>query len=62
MLRHREIPFELSSTSDKKLTHEAKMPPDLHSDVISEALVRLEPNQHLTVKWDHRKDPKWHSR
>jgi len=58
MLRHREIPYELSSTAEGKLTYEVKMPPDLHTDVISEALVRLEPKQHLNVKWDHRKDTK----
>jgi len=58
MLRHREIPYELSSTSDGKLTYEVKMPPGLHTDVISEALVRLEPRQHVNVKWDHRKDAK----
>ena len=58
MLERREIPFELSSTSDEKLTYEVKMPPGLHTDVISEALLRLEPTQHLNVKWEHRKNGK----
>ncbi len=56
MFERREIPFELSSTSDEKLTYEVRMPPDLHTDVISEALVRMEPTQHLSVKWEHRKN------
>ena len=58
MLKRREIPFELSSTSDDKITYEVKMPPDVHTDVISQALASLDPKQHLNVKWDHKKDAK----
>jgi len=56
MLRYREIPYELSSTSDDEITYEVRMPPTLHTDVISQALVRLEPTQMLDVKWEHKKD------
>ena len=58
LLRRREIPYELSSTAKDKITYEVKMPPDLHIDVISDALARLDPDQHLDVKWDHKKDAK----
>lgn len=58
LLRYREIPYELSSTADDKITFEVKMPTTLHTDVISEALVRLDPTQHLNVKWEHKKDAK----
>ena len=58
MLENRDVPYELASTHDDKITYEVKMPPDLHTDVISQALVRLAPTQHLNVKWEHRKDTK----
>src|SRR5205814_90345 len=58
MLDNREIPFELSSTSDDKLTYEVRMPPELHTDVISQALFRLDSAQQLNVKWEHQKDAK----
>jgi len=56
LLHFREIPYELLSTSDDKITFEVKLPPTLHTDVISEALVRLEPTQQLDVKWEHKKE------
>jgi len=55
VFRRREIPYELGSTADDKLTYEVRMPPDLHTDVISEALRQLEPAGRLNVKWEHRK-------
>jgi len=58
MLKNRAIPFELSSTADDKVTYEVRMPPDLHTDVISQALVALDSTQQLNVKWEHRKDAK----
>jgi MgtC family protein/uncharacterized protein DUF4956 len=57
-LRRREIPYELCSTSDDKITYEVKMPPGLHTDVISNALVLLDSKHHVNVSWAHKKDAK----
>lgn len=58
IFHYRDIPYELASTSKEKITYEVKMPPDLHVNVISDALARLDPRQQLDVKWDHKKDAK----
>jgi hypothetical protein len=57
-LRHREIPYELCSTADDSITYEVKMPPDLHTDIISNALVHLDSKHRVDVKWEHKKDAK----
>jgi uncharacterized membrane protein YhiD involved in acid resistance len=56
MLRYRDIPYELSSTSDDQITFEVKLPADIHTNVITEALVRLDPTELLDVKWEHKKE------
>ena len=57
LLRHK-IPFELSSTAADKISFEVKMPAGLHTEVVSDALVALDPQQPVNVKWEHKKDAK----
>ena len=58
VLLERRIPFELGSTAEDKITYEVKMPLDLHTDILSSALMNLDAARAVNVKWEHRKDAK----
>ena len=58
VLKERRIPYELGSTSDDKITFEVKMPLDLHTDILSHALMNLDAARAINVKWEHKKDAK----
>jgi uncharacterized membrane protein YhiD involved in acid resistance len=58
VLRRRRIPFELVSTSVEKICYEVKMPLDLHTERVSDALMSLNAAQSVNVKWDHKKESK----
>ena len=58
VLRRRRIPFELVSTSVEKICYEVKMPLDLHTERVSDALMSLNAAQSVNVKWEHKKESK----
>ena len=58
VLKERRIPYELGSTSADTIAFEVKMPLDIHTDVISQAVMRLDVNRAVNVKWEHKKDTK----
>jgi hypothetical protein len=58
VLRRRRIPFELRSTSTEEICYEVKLPPDTHTDKVSDALMSLDPKQSVNVKWERKKDTK----
>ena len=58
VLRRRRIPFELRSTSAEEICYEVKLPLDIHTDKVSDALMGLNPAQAVNVKWEHKKDTK----
>jgi hypothetical protein len=58
VLRRRHIPFELVSTSAEETCYEVKLPLDIHTEKVSDALMSLDPAQSVNVKWEHKKDTK----
>jgi uncharacterized membrane protein YhiD involved in acid resistance len=58
VLKERRIPYELGSTSEDKITFEVKMPLDIHTDLISSAVMSLDAARAVNVKWEHKKDTK----
>ena len=58
VLRRRRIPFELRSTSTDEICYEVKLPLDIHTDKVSDALMGLNSAQAVNVKWEHQKDAK----
>jgi uncharacterized membrane protein YhiD involved in acid resistance len=58
LLQRRRIPFELRSTSKDGICYEVKLPLDIHTDKVSEALMSLNPSRPVNVKWEQKKEPK----
>jgi uncharacterized membrane protein YhiD involved in acid resistance len=58
VLRRRRIRYELRSTAAEEICYEVKLPLDVHTDKISEALMGLKAAQSLNVKWEQKKDTK----
>jgi uncharacterized membrane protein YhiD involved in acid resistance len=58
VFKRRRIPYELRSTSTEELCYEVKLPLKIHTDTISEALIKLKPAKSVDVKWEQKKDAK----
>jgi uncharacterized membrane protein YhiD involved in acid resistance len=58
VFRRRKIPFELRSTSDAEICYQLKMPLDIHTDSVSDALSSLSAERSISVKWEQMKDRK----
>jgi uncharacterized membrane protein YhiD involved in acid resistance len=56
LLRRRQIPFEVRTTSPEELCFEVKLALDAKTDSISEALTALRPDGAVEVKWEPRKE------
>jgi hypothetical protein len=56
VLRRYRIPFELRTTSADDIAYEVKVPLRRHTDTVSAAIVRVDPNQAIDVKWDKKKE------
>jgi hypothetical protein len=57
-LKRRHIPYELRSMSAEEICFEVKLPLDLHTDKVTDALMALDPARSINVKWDQKKDAK----
>jgi len=58
VLRRRRIPFELRGASGDEISYEVKLPMDLHTDAVSEALMSLKAAEPVNVKWEPKKAAK----
>jgi len=58
VFRRRKIPFELRSTSNTEICYQVKMPLDIHTDSVSDALSSLSAERPISVKWEQKKDRK----
>jgi len=58
MLRRREIVFELRGASAEELSYEVKLPLNLQTDEVSDALMSLNATEPVNVKWDAKKPNK----
>jgi len=57
-LKRRRIPYEMRSTSAEEICFEVKLPLDLHTDKVTDALMALDPARSVNVKWEQKKDAK----
>jgi hypothetical protein len=58
VFQHRRIPYELRSTATEGICYEVKLPLEVHTDTISEALISLKPVETVDVKWEQQKQTK----
>jgi len=58
VLRVRGIQFELRGASAEEISYEVKLPLDMHTDAVSDALMSLNAAQPVNVKWDNKKEKK----
>jgi hypothetical protein len=55
VFQQRRIPYELRSTATEGICYEVKLPLEVHTDTISEALISLKPAETIDVKWEQQK-------
>jgi hypothetical protein len=56
LLHRLRIPFELRGTSDDELSFEVLLPARRSTEVVTRAIVALNPKAATEVKWDKKKD------
>jgi hypothetical protein len=55
ILNRFNTPFELRGSADEEVTYEVKVPLDLQTDDVSNAILRLDPEGHASVDWLEKK-------
>ena len=58
ILRRYRCEFELRTSSDEEVCYDVQVPLELQTDRISNPLLRLDPDGHLSVEWAEAKDKK----
>jgi hypothetical protein len=58
VFQHRRIPYEFRSTATEGICYAVKLPLEVHTDTISEALISLKPVETVDVKWEQQKQTK----
>ena len=52
------LPFELRSASDEEVCYELQVPMEVHTDDVSNRILKLDPDGHLAVEWEEKKPKK----
>jgi len=58
ILQKYSLPFELRSASDEEVCYEVKVPLELQTDDVSDRILKLDPQGHLAVEWEEKKNKK----
>ena len=58
ILKRYRCEFELRTSSDEEVCYDVQVPLELQTDRISNPLLRLDPEGHLSVEWSEAKDKK----
>ena len=58
ILRRYRCEYELRTSSDEEVCYDVQVPLELQTDRISNPLLRLDPEGHLSVEWSEAKDKK----
>jgi len=56
ILRRYKLEFELRSSADEEVCYEVKVPLDVPTDRVSNAILRLDPEGHAAVDWSEKKN------
>ena len=55
ILKRFKLKFELRSSSDEEVCYDVQVPIDMRTDRISNALLKLDPEGHVSVDWSEKK-------
>ncbi len=55
ILKRFDLSFELRMSSDEELCYDVRMPLELQTDRVSNAILRLDPDGHIAVEWSEKK-------
>ena len=58
ILRRYRLEFELRTSSDEEVCYDVQVPLELQTDRVTNPLLRLDPNGHLSVEWAEVKEKK----
>jgi uncharacterized membrane protein YhiD involved in acid resistance len=58
ILQTYRLPFELRSASDAEVCYDIQVPIETHVDDVSNRILRLDPEGHLAVEWEEKKNKK----
>jgi uncharacterized membrane protein YhiD involved in acid resistance len=58
ILQHNKLAFELRTASDQELCYEVTVPTEVQTDDVSDQILRLDPDAHLGVVWEEKKNKK----
>jgi len=58
ILESYKLTFELRSASDDEVCYELQVPIEVHTDDVSNRILTLDPDGHLSVEWDEKKAKK----
>jgi uncharacterized membrane protein YhiD involved in acid resistance len=53
-----QLPFELRSASDNEVCYDLQVPMEVQTDDVSNRLLQLDPEGHLAVEWEEKKNKK----
>lgn len=56
ILKQFDLEFELRTASDEELCYDVQVPLDLQTDLVSNAILRLDPDGHAAVEWSEKKN------
>jgi len=58
ILRRYRLEFELRTSSDEEVCYDVQVPLELQTDRVTDPLLRLDPDGHLSVEWSELKEKK----
>jgi uncharacterized membrane protein YhiD involved in acid resistance len=58
ILRTYHLPFELRSASDDEVCYDLQVPMEVQTDDVSNRILQLDPDGHLAVEWEEKKNKK----
>ena len=53
-----QLPFELRSASDNEVCYDIQVPIEIQTDDVSNRILQLDPDGHLAVEWEEKKNKK----
>jgi uncharacterized membrane protein YhiD involved in acid resistance len=56
ILKEFDLEFALRTASDEELCYDVQVPLELQTDLVSDAVLRLDPDGHTAVEWSEKKN------
>ena len=55
VLKRHHLEWEIRTLADEQISYDVKVPLDMSTDPISEAIAKLDPDGHIALEWDEKK-------